>query len=514
MKHTDAPVRLWAVRLLGDEWGLNRNLGAGQHARFAAGHTPGQLPDALFDAMRQQARVETDAEVLAQMASTARRLNGEQALKLVAEVMRHDEVAHDTHVPLLCWWVVEAHIPTSNDAVASLMAEKDFWDEPMVFEHLLPRLARRYAVEGNRQDLMICAQLFAKAPQSKHADQLLKGLEEAYRGRSMTSLPDALVAGIKRSGHVPLIFRVKQGDKQAVAEAIALIQNTKATLEERLIFARAFGEVIEPDAVPALMTVASGKEPDELRKAAMASLAAYDRDDIGRRIATLLPDLKNDVRIAAFALLASRSAWSMHLLDAVKSDQIKAADVPEDIATRLRASHDKQVTDLAASVLPAKTPVPAEFQNRIDHVNAALAEGTGNPYAGEALFMQRCAACHKLFFKGGNVGPDLTAYQRDNLGTMLLSIVNPNAEIREGFAYYLVTMKDDRILSGFFVERDNQITVLRGLDGENVTLRADDIREVKPAGLSLMPAGLIDGLTDQQLRDFFAYMRISQPISK
>jgi len=33
-------------------------------------------------------------------------------------------------------------------------------------------------------------------------------------------------------------------------------------------------------------------------------------------------------------------------------------------------------------------------------------------------------------------------------------------------------------------------------------------------GKSLMPAGLLVGLDDQTLRDFFAYLRISQPISK
>jgi putative heme-binding domain-containing protein len=129
------------------------------------------------------------------------------------------------------------------------------------------------------------------------------------------------------------------------------------------------------------------------------------------------------------------------------------------------------------------------------------------------MFTARCAACHKLFFKGGNVGPELTTYQRDNLGTMLMSIVNPNAEIREGFQYYTVETKDGRTLSGFFVDRDNQVTVLRGLEGENITLRASEIAELQPMGRSLMPEGLLDGMSEQELRDFFAYLRISQPIT-
>ena len=164
--------------------------------------------------------------------------------------------------------------------------------------------------------------------------------------------------------------------------------------------------------------------------------------------------------------------------------------------------------------MPEAAPVAAEFQRRIDEVNAILKAGPGNPYSGEATFTARCASCHKLFFKGGNVGPDLTPYQRDNLGTMLLSIVNPNAEIREGYQYYSVETTDGRSLSGFFVDRDNQITVLRGLGGENITLRASEIKDLQAMGRSLMPAGLLEGLDDQQVRDLFAYLRISQPISR
>ena len=75
-----------------------------------------------------------------------------------------------------------------------------------------------------------------------------------------------------------------------------------------------------------------------------------------------------------------------------------------------------------------------------------------------------------------------------------------------------IETKDGRSLTGFQVDRDNQVTVLRGLDGQDVTLPITDIESMKPNSRSLMPEGLLDGLSDQQLRDFFAYLRISQPI--
>ena len=97
---------------------------------------------------------------------------------------------------------------------------------------------------------------------------------------------------------------------------------------------------------------------------------------------------------------------------------------------------------------------------------------------------------------------------------MLTSIINPNAEIREGYQYYLLETKDGRSLSGFLVERDPQIVVLRGLEGADINLPQADIKALNPVGRSLMPEGLLDGLNDQQLRDFFAYLRISQPITR
>jgi len=77
----------------------------------------------------------------------------------------------------------------------------------------------------------------------------------------------------------------------------------------------------------------------------------------------------------------------------------------------------------------------ANLKEETTRIESVLAKRAGNPYAGEVTYAQRCAACHKLFHKGDAVDPNLTSYQRDDLGTLLPSILDPNLEIREGFAY-------------------------------------------------------------------------------
>ncbi|MEZ6074374.1 MAG: c-type cytochrome [Pirellulaceae bacterium] len=221
-----------------------------------------------------------------------------------------------------------------------------------------------------------------------------------------------------------------------------------------------------------------------------------------------------DVRPAFFDMLLSRSDWARELVDAIANGAIASADVPNDVAQQLRTHSDSAIASLAVQHLGEGAKLkPADAQQRIEQVRDVLGEGTGNPYAGEALFMERCAACHKLFFKGGNVGPDLTPYQRGNLDTLLVSVISPSLEIREGFEYMTLITVDGRILTGFVVDQDNQIITLRVKAGEDIRIERKDVEDIAPVGRSLMPDGVLDGMTDQQLRDFFAYLRISQPIT-
>ena len=101
---------------------------------------------------------------------------------------------------------------------------------------------------------------------------------------------------------------------------------------------------------------------------------------------------------------------------------------------------------------------------------------------------------------------------REDIDSLLLNIINPNAEIREGYENFLVTTKDGRVINGFLVEQAPQVVVLRGLDGQNVSLTRAEIADMKNAGVSLMPEGLLDAFDDQQVRDLFAYLRTTQPL--
>jgi putative heme-binding domain-containing protein len=275
------------------------------------------------------------------------------------------------------------------------------------------------------------------------------------------------------------------------------------------------GEVKQPACVPALLKVVSYSRDNSLRKAGLTALQPYDDRQIGAQVVALYNNLSNDLRTAAQSLLASRAVWALQLVQAVQNGQIKSDAIPVSLVRKIKNFKDAELVRLTEAIWGRTgLPASAEMERQIRRLSEVVRSGTGDPYQGQGLFETTCASCHKLFNQGGQVGPDLTTYKRDDLETILLNIVNPSAEIREGFENYMIETRDDRTLNGFLVENDNRIVVMRGLDGQNVTLDRKEIVEMKASGLSLMPEGLLDSFKDQQVRDLFAYLRSTQPLVK
>lgn len=494
LAHPAAPVRAWAIRLAGDAKRLT--------------------PDVLGDVVKYTA-TESDPGVRSQVASTAKRLPAEQALALTAAVLRRDADAADAFVPMLCWWTIESHCDAARDAVLALLKDPAAWESRMTRQTILPRLMRRFATKGTHADFLACAALLRAAPSTDHRKQLMTGFEEAFSGRALPPLPAELASTLAESGHASAALRVRLGEPEAIAAALKVVDDPQAGAAERLTMITLFGEVKTPEAVEPLLAVARDEPKADLSKAALSSLMLYEDDAIGTRVAGIYARLPAAARPAALNLLASRPAWSAALLGLVEGGTVKRADVPPDIVARLKTDSDERLNAKADTLFPAPPPTGPEAKRvAIDRVRRIIDAAPGDPYKGEPIFMQRCASCHTLFFKGGQIGPNLTPYQREDLGTMLPSILDPNVELREGFESHLLRTKDGRVLGGFLVENDAAVVVIRGTDGQDVRVPRDRVDRLKPTGTSLMPEGLLDGLDDQQLRDFFAYLRIPQPITQ
>ncbi|KAA5547162.1 c-type cytochrome [Roseiconus nitratireducens] len=492
LEHSNADIRRWVVRLLGD-----RHEG---------------VPEMI--SMTEQ---ESDVQVRCQLASTAARVDAVTAMGILDQLARHEEDLRDPHLPLLCWWALEAHAEDWS-AVANLLSDDTFWDTPLARQSLLSRLMQRYAASGLPTDLKHCDQLIALAPTAQAREILLTGLNKAFQGRSMPELPDrladALETYLQSRGSDAAVLALRSGQPGAVESAIKLLGDSTTELGIRIEVARTLGELREDRAVPALVRLATGRDTSEpaLQRVAITALASYDQPNIADQLIGSFYSrisAEHGLRDAACRTLASRKAWAGRLLDELTEWRLKPSEVPEDVVQLLRTYEDAELADRVRQVFGEPSKVSAgEKIAEIHRLTELLDHSSGDPKRGRESFQKKCAVCHQLFGEGKSIGPPLDGYERGSLKFWLPGIVDPSLEIREGFQSFKALTDDGRVLTGMIADRNPNTVVLRTADDQTVTLARDRLEALEPMKTSLMPENLLGELSDQQLRDLFAYLML------
>jgi len=135
----------------------------------------------------------------------------------------------------------------------------------------------------------------------------------------------------------------------------------------------------------------------------------------------------------------------------------------------------------------------------------------GDAEHGRVLFADlkglACVKCHAIGGQGGNVGPDLAGvgarYPREEL---IASVLNPSARIFPGYEPLVVATADGRTLTGILKVDTPDGLELQDADGKRIRLEREDIEARKVSTVSLMPAGLAEGLTRQDFADLIGFL--------
>ena len=91
-------------------------------------------------------------------------------------------------------------------------------------------------------------------------------------------------------------------------------------------------------------------------------------------------------------------------------------------------------------------------------------------------------------------------------GSVMKDIVQPSAAINPDRIGYVVTLKDGSAASGIVLEDTAQALVLGQVSGENLTIPKGTIAGMKASAVSLMPEGLLQALTPNQIRDLMTFL--------
>ena len=136
----------------------------------------------------------------------------------------------------------------------------------------------------------------------------------------------------------------------------------------------------------------------------------------------------------------------------------------------------------------------------------ALAAKVGDPAKGKTL-VALCQACHMINGQGGLIGPNLSGAGAMGMEAVIRNIIEPNAAIEAAYRIFQVKLKAGEVIEAFYVSEDATAYVIRQAGGADRRVPKAEVASAKYLRRSLMPEGLLDGFTDEQVTDLFAYLK-------
>jgi putative membrane-bound dehydrogenase-like protein len=237
-----------------------------------------------------------------------------------------------------------------------------------------------------------------------------------------------------------------------------------------------------------------------------AALTVDQQSALADLLRTLGP-MEIDRLLAAFEKSTDEGV-GLRLLTALKASPSRAGLRADAVKTRLAKYNDRVRHE--AETLYALLNVDADKQRaKLEELLAGVAGG--DIRRGQAVFngtKAACSSCHAVGYVGGKVGPDLTKIggirgERD----LLESIVFPSLSFVRGYEPVVVTTKKGKSVSGVIRREAPDEVVLAINANEEVRVPRDEIEDMQPGKVSVMPAGLDQQLTPQELADLVAFLK-------
>ena len=149
---------------------------------------------------------------------------------------------------------------------------------------------------------------------------------------------------------------------------------------------------------------------------------------------------------------------------------------------------------------------PRDYAAEIEGIIRTIKLGA-DPADGELHYRKNgCAVCHAIGGAGGKLGPDLSSLGASApLDYIIESVLNPASKVKEGYHAFSFKMKDGSLMTGIPARETATELFIRPGPGVEMPILKANIVSRDNIG-SIMPAGLVDGLTGVPRRNLFAFL--------
>ena len=251
----------------------------------------------------------------------------------------------------------------------------------------------------------------------------------------------------------------------------------------------------------------TSQQSPAVQLAAMRCLGGFSNPETPAILIEAFPGMSPSVRGEVIEMLLSREAWAQQLLDAIGAKEI----APGYISVQRRAvliAHQNAELAARSKQLLGTDSNPRE-KVVADYTETAL-NLKGNVGRGKLVFQQTCIACHKVGDLGHEVGPNLATIQNRTPDSLLVQILDPNREVLANFTQYFIELNDGSVVTGQIASESPASITLRRAEGIEESILRQNIRKVTGSGVSLMPEGLENVVSHQQMSDLIVFLLSSE----
>ena len=418
-------------------------------------------------------------------------------------------------------WIVSRH-PEWGDALAGFLRDRLAEPAPArpgappgTTAEQLARFARSASIQEMLADRLA-------APSTPAGTRLVvlramaqSGLKEAPKrwvaalARALESEDGALV---RQAIAVVRALPVAAADVEEVRSALlkAASRSPDARLEALAAVPGGLGDV-EPTVFTFLTDRLGPDQPVAVRIGAadVLSRAKLDPEQLialTEAIKTAGP-LELDRLLGAFAASTGEET-GQKLVAALAASPARSALRVETLKPRL-AQFGPSVRKAAEGLYAMLDEGTQEQRARLEQLLAALPPG--DVRRGQAVFNSAkaaCASCHAIGYLGGKLGPDLTRIGQVRAERDLLeSILFPSASFVRSYEPLMIATRSGQVVNGLPRKDSAEEIVLATGPTEEVRVAREEIEEVRPGTISVMPAGLDKQLTLPEMADLVAFLK-------
>jgi putative heme-binding domain-containing protein len=392
-------------------------------------------------------------------------------------------------------WVTESRLTTTRLAVVSALAPR------LSSEGATNKVVTRLISDGEAHLVRTGLGIVARASQPRLDPDWVAGIERALADEDGKTVLAALGAVQSLGGDrfAPALVRLANDTARAARvrlKALGVVLRASKTVD-----AKSFAFLDELLASPSDV----GLRTDAARVVADAPLAGQQLAALAPRLPRVGP-VERGFLIKAFSRSNDRAVGMA--LAAVGGQPGALAGVPLTDVQQLFARFPADVQKEASALLASAKQLVDERQTRLGELENAFLRGDAS--RGAELYRSgkgACITCHQIGALGRTVGPDLSA-----IGTirqprdLFESILYPSATLARDFEPYVVEFTTGDARTGVIARETPETLTLADATGETPFPRKT-IRSVTPGEMSIMPEGLDQAFTKDELIDLVSFLK-------